>query len=346
MESQKQAIDRVIDALAPALNAEMDRMVQETQQNLEVEFQKKLQDTVREAEMAVRSLAEVQLAQTVAETRDRVRQEVTDELQGQFGRTLKETTDELRASLTKDLQNASAEWSAERARLSEQLEEARLFANVQQKFAEAGSQTEILVRFLRLAERFAPSVAVYLAKADGLALWKASVDAVFPQIVPQGTIDPALYFREITVRDKPVAAVCAVQPCRIDGLEFLVACLARAIESFGMKLRSPVPKITQPAPAPVETPGEIMHGEARRLARLLVSEIKLYHEQKVIEGRENSDLYARLQTEIDSSLVQYRQRVSSAVLASSDYFHEEVVRVLADNDASRLGGGYPGPKTP
>ena len=41
------------------------------------------------------------------------------------------------------------------------------------------------------------------------------------------------------------------------------------------------------------------HNDARRFARLLVSEIKLYNEQKVRDGREQGNLYERLREEID-----------------------------------------------
>ena len=38
--------------------------------------------------------------------------------------------------------------------------------------------------------------------------------------------------------------------------------------------------------------------DARRLARLLISEIKLYNEKKVDEGRASSDLYERLKDDM------------------------------------------------
>jgi hypothetical protein len=43
------------------------------------------------------------------------------------------------------------------------------------------------------------------------------------------------------------------------------------------------------------------HEEARRLARLLISEIKLYNEEQVLEGRRSRDLYHRLKEDIDRS---------------------------------------------
>ncbi|MDQ3585185.1 MAG: hypothetical protein M3407_05370, partial [Acidobacteriota bacterium] len=84
------------------------------------------------------------------------------------------------------------------------------------------------------------------------------------------------------------------------------------------------------------------HNDARRFARLLVSEIKLYNEQKVKDGRVESNLYERLREEIDRSRQMYDKRVAPNVAARYDYFHHELVSTLAEGDAGKLGGGYPG----
>jgi hypothetical protein len=84
------------------------------------------------------------------------------------------------------------------------------------------------------------------------------------------------------------------------------------------------------------------HNDARRFARLLVEEIKLYNEQKVREGREAGDLYERLREAIDRSREMYERRVHPPVASKFDYFHYELVGRLAEGDAARLGGSYPG----
>jgi hypothetical protein len=85
-----------------------------------------------------------------------------------------------------------------------------------------------------------------------------------------------------------------------------------------------------------------LHNDARRFARLLVSEIKLYNEQKVKEGREGNDLYERLREAIDRSREMYDKRVQPPVAAKFDYFHYELVSNLAEGDSNKLGGSYPG----
>ncbi len=89
---------------------------------------------------------------------------------------------------------------------------------------------------------------------------------------------------------------------------------------------------------------EKAHSDAKRFARLLVSEIKLYNEQRVIDGRQNKDLYVRLKKDIDKSREMYDKRVSPLVTQKIDYFHDEVVRILGENDVSALGSDYPGPR--
>ena len=100
----------------------------------------------------------------------------------------------------------------------------------------------------------------------------------------------------------------------------------------------------QDADLPVEVSEEErrFHNDARRFARLLVSEIKLYNEQKVRDGREHGDLYERLREEIDRSRQMYDKRADPRVTGRYDYFHHELVTTLAEGNADKLGRKYPG----
>jgi hypothetical protein len=75
---------------------------------------------------------------------------------------------------------------------------------------------------------------------------------------------------------------------------------------------------------------------ARRYARLLVSEIKLYHEDEVVSGRRARDLATRLGGEIARARSQYEQRVPAPVRRRADFFHDELVRTLAGGDEGLL----------
>ena len=77
--------------------------------------------------------------------------------------------------------------------------------------------------------------------------------------------------------------------------------------------------------------------EARRFARLLVSEIKLYNERAVLEGREGGNLYQRLKDDIDRSRQMYDERIPDDVRSSTNFFQEELVRILADGRPEALG---------
>ncbi|MGA8272792.1 MAG: hypothetical protein WB919_14625 [Candidatus Sulfotelmatobacter sp.] len=83
-----------------------------------------------------------------------------------------------------------------------------------------------------------------------------------------------------------------------------------------------------------------LHRKAQRFARLLVDEIKLYNQAKVAEGRRNKDLYDRLKEDIDKSRGTFQKRYGSTVAAGGDYFHNELVRSLAEDDPSIMGANF------
>jgi hypothetical protein len=124
---------------------------------------------------------------------------------------------------------------------------------------------------------------------------------------------------------------------------------AGAFDRGGAGLTSGTPEVRPPSDVegpgwafattrvPVSPNNEALHEEARRLARLLVSEIKLYNEDQVEEGRRNRDIYERLKEDIDRSRQMYDERVDPQILRSTDYFYQELVRILAAGDSKALG---------
>lgn len=82
------------------------------------------------------------------------------------------------------------------------------------------------------------------------------------------------------------------------------------------------------------------HRKAQRFARLLVDEIKLYNQAKVAEGRRHKDLYNRLKDDIEKSRATYQKRYGNTTAASGDYFQKEIVRSLAEDDASVMGASF------
>jgi hypothetical protein len=74
--------------------------------------------------------------------------------------------------------------------------------------------------------------------------------------------------------------------------------------------------------------------DARRFARLLVSEVVLYNEAQVKTGQKNADLLSRLKEPIARSRDAYEERFGTQTL---NYFDEELVRTLAGGEARLLG---------
>jgi hypothetical protein len=88
---------------------------------------------------------------------------------------------------------------------------------------------------------------------------------------------------------------------------------------------------------PTAAGNEALHEEARRLARLLVTEIKLYNEETVEEGRRAQNVYVRLKEDIERSRQIYEDRIDAGVRNEKDYFQEALVRILAAGDPKALG---------
>jgi hypothetical protein len=231
-------LDKMLESLAPVLSAELDRILEGTRRQMEEEFRKRMEVAIGDAEDAAKSVAEMETEKALSSART----QLSSELRNQFDQTLKQTTAKLQAEFEQRLVAAREEWTAEKSRLEEQLNRWRSYAEAQRQMREGGSQVAILTHFLDQAGAFSPNLAVYVVKADGLALWKTRGGGSFPAVVSQNTSDPEAYFKAVVVRDKTVAAVCAHQPFHVESLDFLTGCLAHAIEAFGIRLQNRTPK--------------------------------------------------------------------------------------------------------
>jgi len=126
---------------------------------------------------------------------------------------------------------------------------------------------------------------------------------------------------------------------------------AAATASAG-DVSAPIPSASVEAPAmaalphpatpgaPISSDDEEVHRKAQRFARLLVDEVKLYNQAKVAEGRKNKDIYDRLKETIEKSRAIYQKRYGNTVAASGNYFQNEIVRSLAEDDLSIMGANF------
>lgn len=115
-----------------------------------------------------------------------------------------------------------------------------------------------------------------------------------------------------------------------------IAMQASALASAAASAAASIAPISAPVSGDVD-----LHNKARRFAKLLVEEIMLYNKAKVTEGRKNQDLYTRLREDIEKSRATYDKRYGESAVASAGYFNQELVRILADNDVSLMGDGFP-----
>jgi hypothetical protein len=173
------------------------------------------------------------------------------------------------------------------------------------------------------------------APASPVAEVEASPQWVEPEAV-QPVPEPQAVFEAPAMETAPAA----VEPSPVE----VTADLAPPVEA-PPTAATPRRRYGADAELPVEVSGDDerrLHSDARRFARLLVSEIKLYNEQKVAEGRSEGDLYQRLREYIDRSREMYDKRVKPEVAQRYDYFHNELVSTLAEGDEGKLGAAYPG----
>lgn len=79
----------------------------------------------------------------------------------------------------------------------------------------------------------------------------------------------------------------------------------------------------------------LLEDDAKRFAKLLISEIRLYENYKYDRGLKNNNLYESLKDEIEEARRKYKKRVQNAEFET--YFDDVLVAVLADGDKNKLG---------
>lgn len=204
----------------------------------------------------------------------------------------------------------------------------------QAKAASVSASLEVLSRFFSLSVQMsaAPVVAV-AAPAPAVAPRPVAAPVEIPAGVPAERYEPA---RAPAVREAPPAPA--------------------AVEEVPAAVEEPVAappvveEVRAPAPAPVAAAAPVefdleslppekreMHKKAKRFARVTVQDIISYKPKEVELGREKKDLYQRFQEEIDRGRSMYEKRFAEIADSPVDYFYEELVRVLANNNPEALG---------
>jgi hypothetical protein len=162
------------------------------------------------------------------------------------------------------------------------------------------------------------------------------------------------YLFPLKVRQQVVATLAAAGTVHAGAME----CLCEAASLKLEILLPPPPPPPPPPPAPVpqakeakrepsawdSLPPEVqrLHLQAQRFSRVKVAELRLYHAERVRDGRARSDLYGALREDIDKLRGDYKKDFA-ATPTMVDYLHLELLRTLAHDDDRLLGTNYPGP---
>jgi hypothetical protein len=219
-----------------------------------------------------------------------------------------------------------------------------------------------LEKEIEQAKRVAQTVeAPQFAKPDWAARVRTTEELIKPRQVPENWLEPedqrrvgaaqeSSPFNNISNRPEPGAGRTnmSTKPEESKSKATEEPAVASAFAQASTQEAAAPPRPQQPpvfssVPTPASETEQRAHNDARRFARLLVSEIKLYNAAKVNEGRRNFDLYDRLREEIDRSRKVYDKRVMPSVASRFDYFYDELVQTLAEGDPAKLGPNSPGP---
>jgi hypothetical protein len=138
----------------------------------------------------------------------------------------------------------------------------------------------------------------------------------------------------------PVASIATEAPAMAVEPHNTITEFQSTVVEMEPALAEPAAASEAPPDAAISPEDQDIHRKAQRFARLLVDEIKLYNRAKVTEGRENKDLYDRLQEAIEKSRATYQKRYGNTVAASANYFQHEIMRSLAEDDLSIMGANF------
>lgn len=177
--------------------------------------------------------------------------------------------------------------------------------------------------------------------ARALGASDAGAAALVPFVVRE-KVSGAVYADGEDVDGEAIAALTYVAGLVVDRLAKRKLVPAPPLAPWEAPASDQVPTEPTPEPAPLAGPlahdnGDADREEARRFARLLASEIKLYNEQAVTVGRQHGNLYALLAGDIERGRALYEERVPQSVRSGSDYYTDELVEILAGGDRRLLG---------
>ena len=70
------------------------------------------------------------------------------------------------------------------------------------------------------------------------------------------------------------------------------------------------------------------HERAKRLARLIVSDIIIYNQDKIVEGIKEDTLFDLLKEDIEVGRTYYEKNIDPAITGPTEYFDHALVDIL------------------
>jgi hypothetical protein len=284
-------------------------------------------------------------AESVAgESRERAVRECADRLNQSVRRLRQaEALEDLGATLV----DASAAFASGAALFLIEGESARL-TNVR------GIEAEELPARFEIPLASAPALAGAIETRDPVTA------AALPSQVSEAVVDLLGHSPDLRISLVPIVAaetVPAVLYAWGNVEESAIELLAQVASAAwtGFVMPQPAPEQSQPlvtiasAPEPpaswesLSPEEQETHLRAQRFARVHVAQMRLFESDAVQAGRSQRNLYGVLAKSIDAARSQFREKFFAACPGMLDYFHLELVRTLAQDDAALLGPGYPGP---
>lgn len=94
----------------------------------------------------------------------------------------------------------------------------------------------------------------------------------------------------------------------------------------------PQPEMEIPAPTPIQFGRRDPHEKARRLARVLVSDMIVYHREKHALALESGTLREEFEEEVQKSWEEYVEQVGLEMAESTPYFNDALNEILAKGE--------------
>jgi hypothetical protein len=265
---------------------------------------------------------------------------LTERLRGEIDREVERRANEIDAARL-SIEPAASPEPVVAAPVFDTASSARLTEAVRSIDA-ARSLTGVLDALLAAARAEEPDAEVWLLRGGQLHRWGAPGSSGAGPETPAGSLVVPIAIAGANVAFLYAEPGTQNSERNTQNLELLTRYAGRSLEALtAFKTARALTQRPEPAggdvsPANLDAAAAEDDASARRYARLLVSEIKLYHEPAVVDGRRDRDLATRLGGEITRARVMYEQRVAPDVRERADYFHDELVRTLCNGDSSLL----------